>query len=198
MLDTNADEAAHRIGPNAIIQVAEALRALQGEASARRVFGAAGLSGLLDRPPERMTDERLVAVLHRTLHALLPREDAADVAAEAGLRTADYLLAHRIPRPVQWLLRALPAPLAARMLLRAISRNAWTFAGSGHVFVTPGTPSVIEIEDNPVATGPCHYHIAVFERLFRTLVHPRAEVRETLCCANGAAACRFAMSWSRR
>jgi divinyl protochlorophyllide a 8-vinyl-reductase len=193
MLDTT--EAAHRIGPNAILQVAEALRALQGEASARRVFGAAGLSGLLDRPPARMTDERLVAALHRTLHALLPEADAAEVAAEAGRRTADYLLARRIPWPAQWLLRALPAPLAARLLLAAIARNAWTFAGSGHVFVAPG---VIEIEDNPVATGPCHYHLAVFTRLFRTLVHPRAEVHETLCCARGAAACRFAISWSRR
>jgi divinyl protochlorophyllide a 8-vinyl-reductase len=192
------DSTAHRIGPNAIIQVAEALRALHGEGAAQRVFGAAGLSGLLDRPPERMTDERLVAALHRTLHRLLPQEEAAEVAAEAGLRTADYLLARRIPRPAQWLLRALPAPLAARLLLAAIARNAWTFAGSGHVFTTPGTPAVIEIEDNPVATGPCHYHLAVFTRLFRTLVHPRAEVRETLCCAKGAAACRFAISWSRR
>jgi divinyl protochlorophyllide a 8-vinyl-reductase len=196
MLD--ATDAAHRIGPNAIIQVAEALRALHGEGAAKRVFGAAGLAGLLDRPPDRMTDERLVAALHRTLHALLPEEDAAEVAAEAGRRTADYLLANRIPRPVQWLLRALPAPLAARMLLGAIARNAWTFAGSGHVFVTPGNPSVIEIEDNPVATAPCHYHIAVFTRLFQVLVHPRAEVHETMCCANGAAACRFAISWSRR
>ncbi|MFN6954299.1 MAG: bacteriochlorophyll 4-vinyl reductase [Acetobacteraceae bacterium] len=191
-------EAAHRIGPNAIIQVAEALRALHGEALARRVFGAAGLSALLDRPPERMTDERIVAALHRTLHALLPREDAAEIAAEAGARTADYLLARRIPRAVQWLLRALPASLAAPLLLRAIARNGWTFAGSGHVFVTAGHPAVIEIEDNPVATAPCHYHIAVFTRLFRALVHPRAEVQEMMCCADGAAACRFAISWSRR
>lgn len=196
MLD--ATEPAHRIGPNAITQVAASLRALHGEPVAQRVFGAAGLSGLLDRPPERMTDERAVALLHRTLHALLPEEDAAEVATEAGRRTADYLLANRIPRPVQWLLRALPARLAAPLLLRAISRNAWTFAGSGHVFVTPGNPSVIEIEDNPVATAPCHYHIAVLQRLFATLVHPRAEVRETMCCASGAAACRFAISWSRR
>lgn len=193
-----ATEPAHRIGPNAIIQVAQALRALHGEALARRVFGAAGLSALLDHPPERMTDERIVAALHRTLHTLLPADDAAEVAAEAGTRTADYLLARRIPRPVQWLLCALPARLAAPLLLRAIERNAWTFAGSGRVFVTPGTPAVIEIEDNPVATGPCHYHIAVFTRLFQVLVHPRAEVRETLCCASGAAACRFAISWSRR
>lgn len=196
MLDTT--EAAHRIGPNAVIQVAEALRALHGEPAARRVFGAAGLDGLLDRPPERMTGERVVAALHRTLHALLPREDAAEVAAEAGTRTADYLLARRIPRPAQWLLGALPARLAGALLLGAIARNAWTFAGSGHVFVTAGNPAVIEIEDNPVATAPCHYHIAVFARLFRALVHPRAEVRETLCCAGGAAACRFAISWSRR
>lgn len=162
------------------------------------MFGAAGLPGLLDHPPERMTDERLVAALHRTLHALLAEEDAAEVAAEAGTRTADYLLAHRIPRLLQGLLRALPAPLAARMLLRAIARHAWTFAGSGRVFVTPGNPSVIEIENNPLATGPCRYHLAVFTRLFTALVHPRVELRETQCCAHGAAACRFAIAWSGR
>jgi divinyl protochlorophyllide a 8-vinyl-reductase len=198
MLDAAAPDAPHRIGPNAIIQVAEALRALHGEAAAKRVFGAAGLGGLLDRPPRRMTDERAVSALHRSLHALMPVQEAAQVAADAGRRTADYLLANRIPRMVQWLLRALPAPLAAPVLLRAISRNAWTFAGSGHVFVTRGSPAMIEIEANPVATGPCHYHIAVFERLFRVLVHPRADVQETKCCASGAVACRFTIALPHR
>jgi hypothetical protein len=58
-------------------------------------------------------------------------EVAAEVARSAGRRTADYLLAHRIPKPVQALLKALPARLAARVLLSAIARHAWTFAGSG-------------------------------------------------------------------
>ncbi|MBX9596824.1 MAG: bacteriochlorophyll 4-vinyl reductase [Roseomonas sp.] len=198
MLDAAAQNAPHRIGPNAIIQVAEALRALHGEAAAKRVFGAAGLGGLLDRPPEHMTDERAVFALHSTLHALMPGLDAAQVATDAGRRTADYLLANRIPNMVQWLLRALPAPLAAPVLLRAISRNAWTFAGSGHVLATRGNPAMIEIKSNPVATGPCHYHIAVFERLFRVLVHPRAEVHESTCCAHGAVACRFTIALPRR
>jgi divinyl protochlorophyllide a 8-vinyl-reductase len=52
---------------------------------------------------------------------------AAEVARDAGLRTADYLLANRIPKPVQVLLKHLPAPLAARVLLSAIRRHAWTF-----------------------------------------------------------------------
>lgn len=192
-----AQDAPHRIGPNAIIQVAEALRAQHGEAAARRVFGAAGLGRLLDRPPERMTDERTVFALHRALHALMPGQDAAHIAADAGRRTADYLLANRIPRMVQAVLRVLPARLAAPVLLRAISRNAWTFAGSGHVRVMRGNPAVIEIVANPVATGPCHYHIAVFERLFRVLVHQHATVRETTCCAQGAAACQFEITLPR-
>lgn len=182
-----------RIGPNAVIQVAAALRAAGGDPVARRVFADAGLERLLDKPPTGMVEERLVARLHRTLFASFPPETAAELADTAGMRTGDYILANRIPAPAQWLLRILPAPLAARLLLEAIRRNAWTFAGSGAVTVHAGRPAAIEIERNPICTPGCRWHCGVFRRLFEVLVSPKVSVSECACDRVGV--CRFEISY---
>lgn len=177
---------AARIGPNAVIQTAEALRALAGEATAARIFQRAGLLAWLQVPPSEMANERAVAELHRVV-AL----EAPEAAAEAGRRTADYLLVNRIPGPAQTVMRLLPGPLAARLLLVAIARNAWTFAGSGAVQVSGGARPRIAIADNPIATPGCPWHRAVFSRLFSELALPGAQVEELTCCARGDDACRF-------
>jgi divinyl protochlorophyllide a 8-vinyl-reductase len=117
-------------------------------------------------------------------------------------------------------LKALPPWASGPLLTRAIVRNAWTFAGSGRFSVgaamaateqgvshPPHPPwgifskkkqvAVFEIADNPLvrgedsATPVCHWHAAVFRRLFAALVDPAVAVRETACCACGDAACRF-------
>jgi divinyl protochlorophyllide a 8-vinyl-reductase len=101
------------------------------------------------------------------------------------VRTADYLLAHRIPKPVQALLKVLPAPLACRVLLAAIRRHAWTFAGSGRFSASgraaggaddPRQPAVRGVASD---TPACDFYAATFEHLFRVLVHPRARCTET-------------------
>jgi divinyl protochlorophyllide a 8-vinyl-reductase len=126
---------------------------------------------------------------------------AREVAAEAGAATGDYLLAHRIPGFAQRVLRVLPAPLASRVLLKAITQHAWTFAGSGHFHAHPGQPVVITIGDCAICRGAraaepcCDYYSATFTRLFAVLVHPRATTREVACIAAGAPACRFEISW---
>jgi divinyl protochlorophyllide a 8-vinyl-reductase len=180
-----------RVGPNAITQVAAALRAHGGESLALQVFQAAGMEDTLSKPPERMVDQAVAARLHDVLRTTLPAQDATTVAAEAGRRTADYLLAHRIPKPAQWAMKRLPRRIAARILLKAMATNAWTFAGTGHVRVRAGNPCVLEIIENPLAQPGCVWHVAVFERLFRELVAKGAQVSHTNCCANGALACRF-------
>lgn len=193
---------AARIGPNAITRVAEVLRELLGADGTASVFSAAGISHHLARPPESMVDEAEVARLHRALRAALGTARAREVGAEAGRRTADYLLAHRIPRAVQWLLRHLPARIAARVLVAAIARHAWTFAGSGRFGVVRWTPLQLRIAGNPLcrelrATEPvCDFYSATFERLFRVLVHPHARARELACEATGAPACVFELRWS--
>ena len=123
------------------------------------------------------------------------------MAAEAGRRTADYLLAHRIPRWAQAALRHLPAAMASRVLLAAISRHAWTFVGSGHLVVRNGRPLRIDVVGGPVATaGPAsatlgRYYAATFERLYRTLVSPRARAADAIASVDGIAACRLRLEW---
>jgi divinyl protochlorophyllide a 8-vinyl-reductase len=189
--------AAGRIGPNAVIRVAEVLTEEMGAAATRTLFTAAGLSRYLDAMPDEMIDEDEVTLLHAVLRERLGVARARHVGWQAGHRTGDYLLAHRIPRGAQRLLRAMPAALAEALLLAAVGRHAWTFAGSGRFAARPGAPTVVQIDDNPLCRGvaadepACAYHAATFERLWRALVDSRTTVVETACCAQGAPACRF-------
>jgi divinyl protochlorophyllide a 8-vinyl-reductase len=182
---------AARVGPNAILQTAAALEAQGGRALARQVFDAAGLGAMLDAPPDDMVPERDAAALLRALPAVLPPETATRVSREAGRRTGAYILQNRIPAPARAVLRVLPARLAAPLLLRAIAAHAWTFAGSGRVEIAAGRPVRLMIHDNPLAVAGGDWHRAVFEVLFRRLVHPRATVRQAASSAEGAPACVF-------
>jgi divinyl protochlorophyllide a 8-vinyl-reductase len=189
------------IGPNAIIRVAESLPSRVGPLQTRTLFDHAGLSRYLLHPPQDMVPETEVRALHGVLRRELGVPMAREVALEAGRRTAAYLLAHRIPKAVQVLLKLLPAPLAARVLLKAITRNAWTFVGSGQFRVEAGTPVCLTIARNPLcvgvqaATPTCDFYAATFESLFRALVHARAQVVENACISCGASACRFDIRW---
>jgi divinyl protochlorophyllide a 8-vinyl-reductase len=192
---------AGRIGPNAITRVAQVLERRFGRATAAELFTLAGLSTYLQAPPQQMVDEDEARRLHVLLRSRLGARDAAEVSREAGVATAEYLLAHRIPKPVQRLLRALPAALACRVLLVAIRRHAWTFAGSGHFEAEAGSPALLTIRDNPLCRGQvsdvpvCDYYAATFEHLFRRLVHRDTRVTELSCEARGDDACRFELRW---
>jgi divinyl protochlorophyllide a 8-vinyl-reductase len=191
-----------RIGPNAIIRVAESLPARIGSAATEALFATAGLAHYLREPPESMVDEAEVGRLHEVLRRQLGVPAACEVTREAGARTGAYLLAHRIPRPVQWLLRHLPAPLAARVLVAAIARHAWTFAGSGRFGARWQRGGVVlAIENCPLcrrlaASDPaCDFYCATFERLFDELVRTGSTVAEVACQACGGEACVFEVRW---
>lgn len=183
-------DAAGRIGPNALLQLVPVLEA----GGARGVFEAAGVAV----PPADagMWPEAEVAAVHRRLRADWPAQAPGWLAA-AGERTGDYILAHRIPRAAQAVLRALPGALAGPMLALAVRKNAWTFAGSGAFRIAGWRPLVFEIEANPLIAGEqhhgpaCHWHAAVFRRLFDALVWPGVQVEETACAAAGGGVCRF-------
>lgn len=189
------------IGPNAVIRVAEALRAVEGAHQVARIFRASNLERYLDQPPEHMIDEREVAVLHREVRSQLGPARARTIGWVAGLRTADYLLDHRIPHAAQRVIRGLPGRQASWLLATAIRRNAWTFAGTGDFTVQHGRPTVFSIADCPLcrkqtSVAPyCDYYAGTFERLFRTLVHPGSRAVETECQATGGSACRFTIAW---
>lgn len=178
------------VGPNAVIQLGKALVAAHGMGAAREVFAAAGASDSLDRAPSAMVDEALVRRLFRATRQVLP-EGADAVLADAGVRTADYVAANRIPAPVRTLLRLLPAPIAGRLLSSAIARHAWTFCGSGIFAAKVGRSITFRVKNNPIATPGCPWHTAVFAQLFRRFVDPDVCVEHTHCCGRGDDVCRF-------
>lgn len=196
-------DAAHggRIGPNAVIRLAEALDAIESKAVTVKLFTAAELGSYLSSPPQSMVPEEDVTVLHRRLRSEMGQARAASVSWIAGLKTADYLLANRIPKPVQGLLKLLPRRLAAFILLKAIGAHAWTFAGSSRFSWSLGRTITLTFEDCPLcrwdrSTAPCcHYYAATFERLFRVLISADTTVTETDCIAAGAEACRFRIEY---
>ncbi|MFN3321250.1 MAG: bacteriochlorophyll 4-vinyl reductase [Allorhizobium sp.] len=182
-----------RIGPNSLIQTGQALSALFGDGTARMIFDQAGIGHRYADPPGTMLNEREPQRLFAVLCDTLSDEDATRVLAEAGRLTGQYLLANRIPKPARWLLPHLPAAISTRLLVRAISAHAWTFAGSGRFSgeVRGWRQPVVHlaIRENPLATPGCPWHGAVFERLFATLtatqvsvLHPRCQAKGNDCC----------------
>lgn len=180
-----------KIGPNAILQLAEVLDSERHDRWRRDIFYRAGLSRMLIEPPTSMVDERAVADLYQALFERLPLAAALRIAGEAGTRTARYILANRIPKPVQAVLKILPRRWSTPLLLRAIERHAWTFAGSGEVRIETGPSMAIEIVANPIAMPGCVWHVAVFEELFRYLIAKETRVEHRSLYRAGLPVCRF-------
>jgi divinyl protochlorophyllide a 8-vinyl-reductase len=188
------------VGPNAAIQLLRALEAATDAETVRRILAAAGAPEWADRPPAEMVDERPVAAFHRATRAALGPERARAILTEAGLHTGDYILANRIPAAARAALKALPAWASSRLLARAITAHAWTFVGSGQFSARRAGGLIFEIARNPFCAGEtsaeplCVWHAAVFQRLYRALVSPGANVVETHCRARGDACCRFSVT----
>ncbi len=199
----HASASAGLIGPNAIIRVAETLRDALGEEATRLIFADAHLEPHLASPPTGMVPETDVGALQTALFSGLEEEEARKIAFEAGLRTGDYLLANRIPKPVQAVLKILHPALASRILLGAIKQHAWTFAGSGAFVVKTGHPVIVSIASCPLCRGrrsdrpQCDYYAGTFQRLFEVLVSRNSTVREISCEATGGSACAFEISWTK-
>jgi divinyl protochlorophyllide a 8-vinyl-reductase len=190
---------AGEIGPNAITQTVASLRAMVGDDEAATTLRAAtGRS--LDNMPAAMVHESEANALMSMIRQRYEPAIASRLLRDAGERTAQYLLAHRIPPVVQALLRLLPAPLSLRLLLWAIARHAWTFAGSGQFTYIIGEPTTLRFANCALCRGHasfapiCEYYAATFERLFRQVVHRSTLVHEVECCAAGGSVCRFVLS----
>jgi divinyl protochlorophyllide a 8-vinyl-reductase len=192
------DHPGARIGPNAIIQTWQALRAQVGAPLADAILHEATGRTPATLPDAMVDEHEAIAMVQRVRQRL---DDALAVAVleDAGRRTARYLLAHRIPRAAQWLMRAAPAPIAFAILASAMARHAWTFAGSGHFDWHTAPRTLLRLHDSPMcrdvrASCPyCDYYAATFDTLVRTLVSRRVVVREVRCRAMGDACCDFAV-----
>ncbi len=186
----------HGIGPNIVIQTAHTLVDRLGNAEAERLLARATPFSLQSLPTQ-MLDEQVATTLVRRLAEDEGERFMRGVMDEAGSRTGEYLLQHRIPGAAQWLLPKLPPRLAMRALLRAIARHSWTFAGSAQLSVSVGDPAVISVRHCPLcsarrSTEPiCDFYTGTFRRLLQALVHPSAWVEEIGCEARGDGACRF-------
>ncbi|WP_306120604.1 MULTISPECIES: bacteriochlorophyll 4-vinyl reductase [unclassified Roseitalea] len=183
----------HTVGPNAIIQTRAALDQIAGAGARQAILAAAGLASLSERDPDGMVEADIVNALNGEIAARLDAATAAAVMERAGALTGDYILANRIPGAAKRLLALLPAPLARRMLIRAIAGNAWTFAGQAQIDTGA---DFIAINANPLCLGrsgfsSCIWHVAVFRRLFTALVDPAMTIHETECVGHGGEACRF-------
>ena len=186
-----------RIGPNAVTRLAEAADDQLGTAACDRLFQEAGLAHHRADPPQQMVAEADVVALHTALARLHPGA-APRIAAAAGVRTALYLLGNRIPRPVQAVLKLLPPALAARVLLAAIGKHAWTFAGSGQFIARVDHGVQVRIEGGPfradAATAPLlAFYRAVFAHLFATLVSSRTQVAKA---GVDGMICQLEMTWA--
>ncbi|MBY5934577.1 bacteriochlorophyll 4-vinyl reductase [Tateyamaria omphalii] len=190
-------EDAHRppgvIGPNAILQLLPLLDRIGGPERRAQMLAAAGIFDVPDG--SCMIPEGDAARLHQQLRKEEP-DLAPCLSSVAGYETANYILTHRIPRPAQWVLYTLPPAPAARLLSRAIEKHAWTFVGSGRLHVPDAW--TFEISDNPLIRGErsagclCHWHAAVFARLYQALVSPSCTCEECRCGAqSGGGPCRF-------
>lgn len=186
-----------RIGPNAIIQLSAAVTACLGVEARDALFRRAGLQRYLGAMPQHMVDEVEVIALHRALRGSVTAEGARNLFYEAGLLTGDYILTNRIPKAAQIVLKLLPRGLATRALTSAISKHAWTFAGSGTFRAVSTQPLVLEIANSPLCRGEtadtplCDYYAGTFTRLYRTLADPETDIRETSCGAVQGGACQF-------
>jgi divinyl protochlorophyllide a 8-vinyl-reductase len=202
MAHPSETERSGHIGPNAVIQLVAALKALGETEAMERLFADANRSAWIENPPSTMIPAPEAARLHVGLRDVLPVERAEAALAVAGRLTAEYLLANRIPRPAQFVLKLLPARLAAMALLKAIAANAWTFGGGGgFTYAVAASGVEASIRDNPLCAGlrseapTCVWHAAVFKTLFRALVSPVTRAEEVACCAQGNDTCRFQLRW---
>jgi divinyl protochlorophyllide a 8-vinyl-reductase len=166
------------IGPNAVLKAVEVMEERLGHAETQAILADAQITRLPSG--EHMIPEVEALRLHRWL-ALHDPMGAFVIAEEAGLRTADYIMANRIPRAVCWLLKRLPAALAAPMLMAAIRKHAWTFVGAGD-FASDGawafTIDRSRAGDSvPPPDSLFHWYAAVFTRLYRALVAPGSACR---------------------
>ena len=183
------------VGPNAVLQLNAPLRAAGGDPLLEDVFRQAELLQYLATPPVVMVPQEQARRLFGAVREVLGPETGDDVLREAGKGTAAYVMANRIPVAIRSLLRLLPPRPSATLLLAAIERHAWTFAGSGRCSVhRVGPTATLEIEHNPLATPGCAWHEGVLEHLFRQLVSNKTDLRHDDCEARGGECCRFELS----
>jgi divinyl protochlorophyllide a 8-vinyl-reductase len=181
-----------KIGPNSIIQTVSALETTYGKNAAEDLLKKIGQGHWIGNLPKEMTEESKFHTLVTALQQEIGEKKTGEILKESGERTAKYLLKVRIPAPFQKLLKMLPPRLAFRLLLFAISKNAWTFAGSGEFSYALTRPPEITVR----VTYPTHqvvgnFYLGTFSALLQELVNLKTEIIADIRRQNGAIRCMY-------
>ncbi|KWV91056.1 bacteriochlorophyll 4-vinyl reductase [Erythrobacter sp. YT30] len=161
------------VGPHAVIHAVDVMR----ECLDSRTYAQVLADAQLERVPSGldMIPEIDVIRLHRWLATHEPVA-CFPIAEEAARRTADYIIANRIPKLATALLRILPTSLSAILLMKAIRRHAWTFIGAGRFDPCGGWRFTIDrTQANDAVIPPAtlfRWYAGVFETLYRRLISP--------------------------
>lgn len=181
-----------RIGPNALIQSVNALREQYKEAHIRTILRQCGQEDLLESQPTTMVAEQAFADLVVALADQLGVPEARQILWRAGQLTAGYLLQNRIPRPFQWLLRPLPDRPALQLLLLAVGKHAWTFAGSGQfTYVVGKIPQLTVVTHLYPGEAVCGFYGGTFDHLIHMLIAAQAQTQVTTTCYAGQTRCVY-------
>ena len=187
---------AARIGPNSIIQTVAVLREVFTPDELRTLLTGETAS-YLSHLPHEMIPEVQFHELVDLLTAQLGVERAGEILYRSGELTADYVRANRIPAPIRTVLALLPAPISLRVFLPAISKHAWTFAGSGAFHFSIGRTPLVSIgksvnrDTSKIAAVLCRYYCGAFTQLLRRVVSSRISLREVACQARSGSACVY-------
>ncbi len=181
-----------RIGPNSIIQTVAALEASFGKAEAEAILQRIGQGHWIGNLPTEMTEESKFHALVTAVEKEIGENATASILEESGQRTAKYLLRVRIPAIFQKVVKLLPPRAAFKLLLFAISKNAWTFAGSGQFSYTMSRPPEISVRVTwPSLPVGGNFYLGTFKALLHELVNPDTTVTPTIRKEGNSILCRY-------
>ena len=181
-----------RIGPNSIIQTVAALETTYGKAKSENMLRKIGQGYLVGNLPKEMVEEAKFHTLVGALQKEIGETATASILKDSGERTARYLLRVRIPGIFQKIVKLLPARPAFKLLFFAISKNAWTFAGSGEFSYTMNRPPEITVKVTfPTQPVTGNFYLGTFTALLQELVNPKALVKADIRKENGYINCHY-------
>lgn len=193
--------ASAKIGPNSIIQTIRVMTESYGREHTEKLLHDERYPWGSELPTEMVNEEDFLLLVHVLVRSF-GIEEARRILSKSGDYTAAYLLAHRIPKPMKWIFPLLPRSVRLNMLMSAIGKHAWTFAGSGRFQYIPGETPTFVIDDcitsrNITSEKPfCSFYEATFTGLLSALVDPQAQVEEKKCRVTGHSQCVFIIRYS--
>lgn len=181
-----------KIGPNSIIQTVAALEESFGKTETEAILQRIGQGHWIGNLPKEMTEESKFHSLVTAIEKEIGERKTSSILEEAGRRTAAYLLRVRIPSFFQKILKPLPPWLAFKLFLFAISKNAWTFAGSGEFSYTTGKAPEIKVKvTHPSKSVVGNFYLGTFEALLEELVNPNTRIKATIKQQKNSILCTY-------